>query len=87
MLTNKVFKLEDKMKNLEVQNNNLDKYNSRSSVEVFDIPIFVHENFENTVINIFNAIDVKISKSHIETCYLFGIEQKMLFFNLQIGNV
>ena len=55
MLTNKVFKLEDKMKNLEVQNNNLDKYNSRSSVEVFDIPIFAHEKLESTVINIFNA--------------------------------
>ena len=87
MLTNKVFKLEDKMKNLEVQNNNLDKYNSRSSVKVFDIPIFAHEKLENTVINIFNAIDVKISNSYIETCYLFGIEEKMLFLNLQIGNI
>ena len=37
MLANKVVKLKDKIKNLEIQNNNLDQYKHRNNVEVSGI--------------------------------------------------
>ena len=46
------------------------------------------ENFEKTVVNIFNAINVKISNIYIEACHRFGIKKiKMLMLDLQIGNI
>ena len=79
-LANKVVKLEDKIKKLEIQNNNLDQYNRRNNVEVSIIPKFVNgKKLENTVVNIFNATDVKISNSVIEACHRFGIMKKKCY--------
>ena len=67
LLANRVIKLEDKIKNIEIKNNNLDQYNCRNNVEVFGIPGVVSgKNLENTEVNIFNVIDVKISNSDIK---------------------
>ena len=38
LLANRVVKLEDKIKNFEIENNNLDQYNCRNNVEVSGIP-------------------------------------------------
>ena len=38
LLGNRVVKLEDKTKNLEIENSNLDQYNCRNNVEVSGIP-------------------------------------------------
>ena len=81
LLANRVVKLEDKLKNLEIKNNNLDQYNCRSNVEVSIIPEIV-----STEVNIFNVIDVKISNWGV-ICHCFSIKKKMLLFDLQIRNI
>ena len=77
LLTNRVVKLEDKIKNLEIKNNNLDQYNCRNNVEVSGIPEVVSgKNLENTEMNIFNVIDVKISDSDIEAVIVLASRKK-----------
>ena len=71
LLANRVVKLEDKIKNLEIKNNNLDQYNCRSNVEVSGIPEIV-----STEVNIFNVIDVKISNSDIEAFIVLASRKK-----------
>ena len=57
MLANKVPILEHKIKNLEIQNNNLDQSSCRNYIEISCIPEVVSgKNFENTVLNIFDPI-------------------------------
>ena len=83
VLANKVFKLKDKIKNLETQNNKLDQHYHRKNVEVSGIPEVVSgENLENSVVNIFNDIDVKISNSDIEAVIVLASRKRRLFFDL-----
>ena len=70
-------KLEDKIKNLEIKNNNLDQYNCRNNVEASGISEVVSDkNLEDTELNIFNVIDVKISNSDIEALIALASRKK-----------
>ena len=70
-------KLEDKIKNLEIKNNNLDQYNCRNNVEASGISEVVSgKNLEDTELNIFNVIDVKISNSDIEALIALASRKK-----------
>ena len=81
MLANKVVKVEDKIKSLEIQNNILNQYFRGDNVEFSDIPEVVsNENLENAVVNTFTVVDVQISTSDIDVFHHFGIKKKMLFF-------
>ena len=77
LLASRVVKLEDKIKNLEIKNNNLNQYNCKNNVEVSGIPEVVSgTNLENTEVIIFNVIDVKISNSDIEAVIVLASRKK-----------
>lgn len=58
-LANKVVKLKDKIKNLEIQTNNLDQYKHRTNVEVSRIFEVVNgENPKNAIVKITCRIQV-----------------------------
>ena len=59
-LANKVVKLKDKIKNLEIQTNNSDQYKHRTNVEVSHILEVVNgENPKNAIVKITCRIQVR----------------------------
>ena len=77
LVASRVVKLEDKIKNLEIKNNNFDQYNCKNNVEVSGIPEVVSgTNLENTEVIIFNVIDAKISNSDIEAVIVLASRKK-----------
>ena len=72
-LKTKVNILENKILDLEIQNNNLDQYSRRNNVEISGIPQSVSDNqLEEKVVDILKAIDVNITTNEIEACHRLG---------------
>ena len=66
-LKTKVNVLENKIIDLEIQNNNVDQYSRRNNVEISGIPQSVSDNqLEEKVVDILKAIDVNIISNEIE---------------------
>ena len=66
-LKTKVNVLENKIIDLEIQNNNLDQYSRRNNVEISGIPQSVSDNqVEEKVVDILKAIDINITTNEIE---------------------
>ena len=69
--------LENKIIDLEIQNNNLDQYSRRNNVEISGIPQSVSDNqLEEKVVDILKAIDVNITTNEIEACHCLGKKKK-----------
>ena len=72
-LKTKVNVLENNIIDLEIQNNNLDQYSHRNSVEISGIPQSVSDNkLEEKVVDTLKAIDVNITSNGIEACHPLG---------------
>ena len=66
-LKTKVNVLENKIIDLEIQNNNVDQYSRRNNVVISGIPQSVSGNqLEEKVVDILKAIDVNIISNEIE---------------------
>ena len=69
--------MENKIIDLEIQNNNLDQYSRRNNVEISGIPQSVSDNqLEEKVVDILKAIDVSITTNEIEACHRLGKKKK-----------
>ena len=76
-LKTKVNVLENKIIDLEIQNNNVDQYSRRGNVEISRIPQLVSDNqLEKNFIDILNAIDINITINEIEACHRLGKKKK-----------
>ena len=76
-LKTKVNVLENKIIDLEIQNNNVDQYSRRSNVEISGILQSVSNNqLEKKVVDILKAIDVNITMNEIEACHRLGKKKK-----------
>ena len=76
-LKTKVNVLENKIIDLEIQNNNVDQYSRRGNVEISRIPQLVSDNqLEENFIDILKAIDINITMNEIEACYRLGKKKK-----------
>ena len=65
--------MENKIIDLEIQNNNVDQYSRRNNVETSGIPQSVNDNqLEEKVVDILKAIDVNITTNEIEVCHCLG---------------
>ena len=65
--------MENKIIDLEIQNNNVDQYSRRNNVETSGIPQSVNDNqLEEKVVDILKAIDVNITTNEIEACHCLG---------------
>ena len=80
--------MENKIIDLEIQNNNVDQYSRRNNVETSGIPQSVNDNqLEEKVVDILKAIDVNITTNEIEACHRLGKKTKMLLFGLLTENI
>ena len=69
--------LENKIIDLEIQNNDVDQYSRRNNVEISGIPQSASDNqLEEKVVDIFKAIDVNIITNEIEACHCLGKKKK-----------
>ena len=69
--------MENKIIDLEIQNNNVDQYSRRNNVETSGIPQSVNDNqLEENFIDILKAIDVNITTNEIEACHRLGKKNK-----------
>ena len=76
-LKTKANALENKIIDLEIQNNNVDQYSRRNDVEISGIPQSVSDNqLEEKVVDILKAIDVNITTNEIEACHRLGKKKK-----------
>ena len=76
-LKTKVNVLENKIIDLEIQNNNVDQYSRRNNVEIPGISQSVSDNqLEQKVVDTLKAIDVNITKNEIEACHRLGKKNK-----------
>ena len=76
-LKTKVNVLENKIIDLEIQNNNVDQYSRRNNVEISGIPQSVSDNqLEEKVVHILKAIDVNVTTNEIEACHHLGKKKK-----------
>ena len=76
-LKTKANALENKIIDLEIQNNNVDQYSCRNDVEISGIPQSVSDNqLEEKVVDILKAIDVNITTNEIEACHRLGKKKK-----------
>ena len=65
--------MENKIIDLEIQNNNVDQYSRRNDVEILGIPQSVSDNqLEEQVVDILKAIDVNITTNETEVCHRLG---------------
>ena len=72
-LRKKVDFLENKIINLEKNENLLEQYGRRNNLEITGIPDNVsHSDLENKVVGILNSIDVKVTSADIEACHRMG---------------
>ena len=72
-LKTKANALENKITDLEIQNNNVNQYSRRNDVEISGIPQSVSDNqLEEKVVDILKAIDVNITTNEIEVCHRLG---------------
>ena len=76
-LKTKINVSENKIIDLKIQNNNVDQYSRRNSIEISGIPQSVSDNqLEENVVDILKAIDVNITSNEIEACHCFGKKKK-----------
>ena len=69
--------MENKIIDLEIQNNNVDQYSRRNNVEISGIPQSVSDNqLEEKVVDILKAIDVNNTTNEIEACHRLGKKNK-----------
>ena len=69
-LKTKVNVLENKIIDLEIQNNNVDQYSRRNNVEISEIAQSVSDNqLEEKIVQILKAIGVNITSNEIEVCH------------------
>ena len=77
--------MENKIIDLEIQNNNVDQYSRRNNVEISGIPRSVSDNqLEEKVVDILKAIDVNIISNEIDAFHRLGKKKKKLLFGCQI---
>ena len=76
-LKTKVNVLENKIIDMEIQNNNVEQYSHRNNAEISGIPQSVSNNqVEEKIVDILKAIDVNITTNEIEACHHFGKKKK-----------
>ena len=76
-LETKVYILENKIIDLEIQNNDVDQYSRRNNVKISGIPQLVSNNqLEQKVVDILKAIDVNITTNETEACHHLGKKNK-----------
>ena len=69
--------MENKIIDLEIQNNNVDQYSCGNNLEISGIPQSVSDNqIEGKVVDIMKAIDVNITTNEIEACHHLGKKNK-----------
>ena len=69
--------MENKIIDLEIQNNNIDQYSRRNNVEISGISQSVSDSqLEEKVVDILKVIYVNITKNEIEACYRLGKKKK-----------
>ena len=77
--------MENKIIDLEIQNNNVDQYCRRNNVEISEIPLSASDNqLEEKFVDILKAIDVNITSNEIGACHRLG--KKMKNFIVRIIN-
>ena len=87
-LKTKVNVLENKIIDLEIQNNNLDQYSRRNNVEISGIPQSVSDNqLEEKVVDILKAIDVNITTNETEASHRLGKKKKNFIVRLLTENI
>ena len=78
-LHKKINKLEEKVILLEGNNNSLEQYGRRNSLETTEIPSDVDDqNLEEKEIEILDKIEVNVSSKDIEPCLQVGKSKKLL---------
>ena len=76
-LKTKVNVLENKIIDLEIQNNDVDQYRRRNNVEISGITQSVSDNrLQEKVADILKAIGVNITTNEIEACHRLGKKKK-----------
>ena len=76
-LKTKVNVLENKIIDLEIQNNDVDQYRRRNNVEISGITQSVSDNrLQEKVADILKAIGVNITTNEIEACHRLGKKNK-----------
>ena len=76
-LKTKVNVLENKIIDLEIQNNDVDQYSRRNNVEISGITQSVSDNrLQEKVADILKAIGVNITTNEIEACHRLGKKNK-----------
>ena len=71
--------MENKIIDLEIENNNVDQYSHRNKVEILGIPQSVSDNqLEEKVVNILKAIDANITLNEIDACHRLGKKKKIV---------
>ena len=69
--------MENKIFDLEIQNNNVDLYSCRKNIEISGVFESVSDiQLEKKVVDILNAIDVTIISNQIEACHRLGKKRK-----------
>ena len=77
----KVNVLGNKIIDLEVQNNNLDKYSRKNNVEISGISQSVRDShLEEKVVDMLKAIDANVTTNEIEACHCLGNKKKNVIF-------
>ena len=72
-LRNRIELLENKAIIAETVNNNIEQYGRRNNIEITGIPDSVSkENFEKTVIEVCNKLNMEITEKDIEACHRIG---------------
>ena len=80
-LKTKVNVLENKIIDLEIQNNNLDQYSRRNNVEISGISQSVRDShLEEKVVDILKAIDANVTTNEIDACHRLGNKNKNVIF-------
>ena len=78
--------MENKIIDLEIQNNNVDHYNRRNNVKISGIPQSVSDNqLEQKAADILKVIDVNITTNEIEACHRLGKKKKNVILRVTKG--
>ena len=76
-LGNKVELLEKKLTEVEISRNKLEQYTRRNNIEIQGIPPQIpDEKLEEKVIEVFGAMNIAITKNHVEDCHRLSKSSK-----------
>ena len=76
-LRNKVELLEKKLTEVEISRNKLEQYTRRNNIEIQGIPPQIpDEKLEEKVIEVFGAMNIAITKNHVEDCHRLSKSSK-----------